>query len=596
MPSYTIKTELGPTITLEAPDDWDNDKVLAEADLAAGDYLNDQNTRRLELGPVGDAAYNNMGQGEAALRGAGQGILLGGMDEAGGAVAATLRSDIPGGTWLERYNNARDAIGSTQKAANLKYPVTSTLSQIGGGVIGTALPASKLPLPATGLGRAAQASAAGGATGGVSGALSSDGDLADRAEAGAESAAVGALTAPILPLAWEGAKLGGRIVRNVADPLLPGGAGRNVGRLGNIAAGTKREAVINALLKNEIKVKGSLPNSGQASVPAGSAEFAALQKIADEAGPSAAVAKDIAQEQARQAAIGTIARDKKVLRVYELNRKAQASRNYGKAFEEQINADPELLEIFKNPYVKAAIPTARSLAEARGITPKKNLTEFLHYVKIGVDKQLQRTGDTALARTEKRAAQSAQSNLVEWLGKKNPAYDTARTRFHSGSKPIEQIKAGQELQDALMSPLAGAERASVFATAVRNNEDLGKTLTPGQMGTVSGVADDLARDAQYGRLASAGRKAARSAVGEISNPVHQVNFLERTMMIVNAILRRAEGKGSGKTLSELSTVMNDPARMAGVMKAATPFERREIVDAIMRAQAAGIGSAAGKEK
>lgn len=437
----------------------------------------------------------------------------------------------------------------------------------------------------------------GGAAGLGSGAVreGGGGPVAQIAAALAAGSAVPAVTGA--------AGMVGRGVRNVVDPMLPGGAERAAGRLANDVAGTKREDVVKALLQSQSNVPGLRQNAGQASVPAGSAEFAALQKVADEFKPSPAAALESSQEAARRAAIQSIGQDKSALEAAIAQRAADAKVNYGAAYQQQIAADPALAQIASNPYFKDALPEAFKMAKAKGINPKTDMTEFLQGVKLVLDDKLRKAGEGALGDSQKKLVAEVKSDLVNWLGTKNQAYDKARTEFAAASKPINQMEVGQFLEGKLVSPLENADRAGVFAGAMRDAprtiksatgqnmyDDLGQVLTPKQNQTANAVLGDLKNDAVYKDLASKGMTATRKAVGEFSDPIHSPNILSRAAMVANAIIRRIEGKGSKVTMNSLAELSQDPQKLAQVMKATTPAERQTLIEAMTKVAAGAAGA------
>ncbi len=225
-----------------------------------------------------------------------------------------------------------------------------------------------------------------------------------------------------------------------------------------------------------------------------------------------------AQEAARAAEIGKIAQTPEALAAAEAARASSASANYGKAYNNIFNTvltpDDELVQMAQNPFFKRAMSEVSDLAKAKGVDFKTNPTQYLHYVKIGLDKLLGRTGDTSLASTEKEAVTRLQKQLVKWMSEKNSAYGTARQVFQSESVPINQMQVGQELQKALAGA-TGKERATVFAGAARDagrtidkavggpaKESLGDILNPQQMASTDKVTRALLRETEKRNLAS----------------------------------------------------------------------------------------------
>ena len=131
----------------------------------------------------------------------------------------------------------------------------------------------------------------------------------------AANTGMGVVGGAVLPAAWEAAKKGGAIVRNVVQPHLgEWGANQAAGRLMNDVSGSQKGAVINALEANKQFVPGYQPTAGEVASPAGSAGFAGLQEIVrtkgDPVTTSRYLANDMAQNNARAAAIRSFAGDK----------------------------------------------------------------------------------------------------------------------------------------------------------------------------------------------------------------------------------------------------------------------------------------------
>lgn len=425
------------------------------------------------------------------------------------------------------------------------------------------------------LGRASQRAATGGAIGGTIGGLSDDGS----AKTGAE---IGAISNVVLPPAISGVTRG---VRSVKDYVMP-----SPGSLGVRAAGDKADDVIQALLKQRSEVPGVKLTAGQASVPANSAEFAALQKVVSTKDPSAYFGPQGIQgqqEAARLASLRTIGKTPQELESALASRSATAAKNYGQAFNQAIKGDPDLMNMWKNPYFKDALPDAIKLAEAKGITPKNNLTEFLHYVKVSLDKQLLKSGDTALGATEKDVVTNLQKQLVKWLGNKNPAYDTARLEHIALSKPINQMKLGQEVERALVAPVSEAERASSFGTALRKSENTVskatgrprvEDLTPAQVKVVKAIEADLKRNADFKTLSTVGMKNLENRIGAPQSP--PTGFFQPMVSAARSWLNRLLGTGHERALERLAPIMQDPQQMAVLMQAATP-QQRKVIESLM---------------
>ena len=429
-----------------------------------------------------------------------------------------------------------------------------------------------------------------------------------------------------------GANALGRGARNVIEPIFA--PEKTAARLASNVAGTKRDEVIAALQQAQSGVPNLKLNAGQASVPSGSAEFAALQKLVNEAKPTPAAALESSQEAARRSAIQSIGKDKPTLEAAIGKRAGDAKANYGAAGNELIKSDADLTGLMNRPSMDKALSRAAELAKEKGETlvvgkdlPERTVSsailgangkpamettlpaEFakypvktIHYVKLSLDDMLKNPERFGIGATEASAIGQTRKQLIEWLGNKSPKYDAARTEFSKASKPINQMQVGQYLEEKLVGPLENGDRAGMFAGAMRDAprtikgstgqsiyDDLGQVLTPQQKQVAEAVLGNLKNDAAYNDLATKGMSATRKLVGDFGDPIPQPQLLNRIATVANAIIRRVEGKGSKATMNALADLSNDPARMADLMKKATPTERKSLIEALAQSGAATIG-------
>ena len=424
----------------------------------------------------------------------------------------------------------------------------------------------------------------------------------------AAQAGTGLAVGAAIPAGIDAAKFGARTVRNIADPFLPGGVDRTVGRTAAAAAGDKNAEIVRLLRENKQIVPGSAPTAGEAAAPAGRAEFSGLQEAVRPHQPSAFDAVTQAQNAARVNALRTVWHDKAALASAEGTRSATANVNYGKAYEQAVRADPELLQLSQNPFFKEALPDAFRLAQAKGINPKTDLTQFLHFVKISLDKQVQRTGDTALVNTERAAVENVKKSLLNWMATKNPSYELARSTFAQQSQPINQMQVGQYLENKLVPAMSdqGAspgQRAALYAQALRDApgtlkratgqpryEELGDVLSPTQVRSAQNVGADLGRTAEHDRLARLGSSKARELLGQTAPTAPALGMFNPKYSVLKSLTNRLAGRVEGKSVERLADLMRDPKKLADLMeKAAMPLpERQAVMAELLRRGLPGI--------
>src|SRR3990167_5438549 len=262
---------------------------------------------------------------------------------------------------------------------------------------------------------------AGGAGGAAAGLLTGDDPLL--------GGGIGALANAVLPPAIHGATAS----YGWLDDLFS----RNLAKVrgGNIArdiAGKDLELIkqLTAKAPNNI-------TAAQAATPARNTLWSALGKLSKDL-DSNYTTRLFDKQAARR--LDVLEKVKPPLDASILARDIAANKNYPIAFDKAFKADQELAQIAKNPYFQKAVNESADLSKSSGVTFKSNPTEYLHNVKIGLDKMLGRSGDTALAGAEKQAVNHLKTQLITWLGNKNKAYDFARNEHQRLRIPINQSK------------------------------------------------------------------------------------------------------------------------------------------------------------
>lgn len=422
-------------------------------------------------------------------------------------------------------------------------------------------------------------------TGGTAAATSR---VAPKAAAALEKASV--VTNPMRPVGAVVAvpvKLAGKGVGAVYNALNP------KARAYMEAANGQEGQLINAMRDPGLEIiKGSKPTAAQAASEAGATKFSAMGEASAKVLPDDYYKRAAQQDAARLQALRTITGAPGDLKNVTDWRAANAAKNYAAAFAKQVRGDKALADMADNPYFEAAIPAADDLAKANRITFKSNPVQYLHYVKIGLDKALGRTGDSALTKTERGAVEAVRQQLIGWLEdpKRAPEYKNAREMFARQSRPINQMEIGQFLEGKLTSALdeEAPQRAAVFANAVRDApgtikratggggpryERLDQVLTPTQLATVDGIKADLARAAK-----TKGQAKAAGGHPEIEQIVSQVtkapNLLTPILTLANYVMKKIAGHMDRKIAIQIATEMLDPKLAADALEKAAKYQRR----------------------
>ncbi len=339
-------------------------------------------------------------------------------------------------------------------------------------------------------------------------------------------------------------------------------------------------------------VPGSKPTAAQAASPMGVTKFSALGASAEKVLPTEYYARGTEQKAARVNAMRGVGKTPDDITTAIAAREAAASPLYNQAFARKFAADPTLMQLADDPYIKQALPDALKFSKSKGVTFANNPAQFIHHVKLSLDKMLSRTGDTALAKSERKQVITVKDRLVGWLEKNAPEYGQARTTFAAKSKPINQMQVGQYLEGKLTAPLGvGEQRAGVFATAVKDaagtikrattNEARFKALTdiltPDQVRVVESIRDDLARAAETKIQAQKGTPVAPK-VDQLASAAGRAarlpNLMSRVTSVANDIMSRVVGSMDSKLAIQLATEMLDPQAAAAAIEKAMAAERR----------------------
>jgi hypothetical protein len=379
------------------------------------------------------------------------------------------------------------------------------------------------------------------------------------------------------------------------------------------AEGRAPELIAQLRAPGEI-VPGSKPTAAQQASPLGLTKFAAMGEASAKAKPSEYLARANEAEAARLASLRTVGKTPADRTAAVNARKAATDPLYAAAETQKFRADPQLMQLADDPYIKQAMPDAARLSASKGVTFENNPTRYIHNVKISLDKMLSKTGDTALAATERAQVGNIKTQLVNWLESKAPDYKTARTTFAEKSKPINQMDVGQYLESKLNAPLeGGAERAGAFATAVRDApgtlkrattgearyKELTDVLTPEQAGVVNAIRDDLNRVQTTKTQAQKGASAA-PRISQLASQIGDMPaLLNRAATIANTIFNRLQGQIDHKLAIEIATEMLDPKVVAAAIEKAATRERRatatgRITGATARGTGKVLGSTAAK--
>ena len=190
----------------------------------------------------------------------------------------------------------------------------------------------------------------------------------------------------------------------------------------------------------------------------------------------------------------------------------------------------------------------------------------------------------SLANKDNTYIKGVLSNIKSELSDAVPGYTKAQKVFAKGSAPVNQMKLGQEIEQALVAPVTGAERAAGFGNAVRKAETaVSKStgqpriddLTPRQQRVIDAIEANLKLDADYKNLASAGAKNLESRIG--APVVPPTGAFQPMVSAARSWLNRILGTGNENAIKKLAPLMEkNPKDFARLMEAATPQQRQAV--------------------
>lgn len=459
-----------------------------------------------------------------------------------------------------------------------------------------------------------------GAAGGATAPVDKPGDFTEQK---AEQVGGGALFGGVLPPAAAVVSKGARMAyHGLIEPWAAPAAIK--GRAYLEAAGNKASEIADLLTQNRQLVPGSAPTAGEAAVPAGRAEFSALQQSAAKAKPSDYLTRTDAQNQARVEALQTFAGNPAKRAEAAAAREARSDPHY-EAGEAQVTNDISgLAPLMERPSFGSVVQRAERLAEEKGATfaplRKDGMLRSMtgkeaQFMKLAYDDLITSTPKSAADTAELEALKGSRKEFLGWMEKTFPELGRARKLYKMDSASINQMDVGQQLEQKLTQPLRedAAQRSGVFASAVRDStstlkkatgeprfQELEDVLTGRQLQSVQGVQDDLARvdrNLEMSRKgAGAGPNALDLATGNLEREAGGKipNLLHRGVMLANAIITRMEGKVNKKLASEMAAEMLDPPTVGRALKDASSREARNkaLADAIWQASRPATAGAA----
>ena len=348
-------------------------------------------------------------------------------------------------------------------------PIRSIAEQVVGGAI-PAIASKGTTLPLT-LGKAAVQGFKSGLVGGFGAA---EGSPEQQAISTGISGVTGLVAAPAL-------QLGARVVKNVSQPIIksmfadPDVTGLQASR--NLI----KEALQSDVGSVDEAINTVLQKSGKPYTLAdiGPNTRAYLDAVSLIPSPAKQTAKKFLEQRDKgisarltsdlQDAFGTKASFFDEFNALKVARTDLGKKMYANAFNKQVPVNRELTDLLGRPSVQQAYARGINIAQEKGIkvpnvvvnaqgqlvTAENKLvntvdTEFLHYVKMGLD-DLVYTGkspSSGIGNTQLNSIKDTRSQFLNYIDKNNPSYKSARNYWADDTATMDAMQEGRKFLKA----------------------------------------------------------------------------------------------------------------------------------------------------
>lgn len=411
--------------------------------------------------------------------------------------------------------------------------------------------------------------------------------------------AIGGAAVPVAGMAFKGAKA-------VAEPLYEGGRQQILARALRSAAGDNAGAVTQRLANARQLVPGSAPTAAEVADSGG---VAALQRAAAAVDPEAYATRAAQQNEARVAALQTLAgdggkkaalteiRDEGADEMYAAARRLGVNKAMAKALKPQID---NLMQRMPSGVLERAKELARISGESMDDAGSVN---GLHWMKTAVDDMLSSGRSTGIGKQTERALTQFKSDLLSVVDELSPVYGQARRSFQEMSSLPNQMEVASTIASKATDPLTGNLKPQAFARALTddtaaaatgfNKATLANTMEPDKLALLQAIKDDLARSVKARDL---GRGAGSDTVQKLA----MTNLMERSgiptgalnLPLVGRVGNWAYEAADERMKQELAKALLNPRDTAKIMEKGVPNAAVRRLALALRASGTPLGVAA----
>ncbi|WP_432778228.1 transglycosylase SLT domain-containing protein [Burkholderia gladioli pv. alliicola] len=187
-------------------------------------------------------------------------------------------------------------------------------------------------------------------------------------------------------------------------------------------------------------------------------------------------------------------------------RNADVFDRYQAAGAQEIPVDEDLSMLLQRPSMQRVVARAQRLSDEEGAgpifihdedgAPVSLSGDSAHYIKQGLDDEIQLARDNNLGASERRAITNTQNQFLGWLDNQSPEYAGARASYAEQTQPIE---AQEYLQGLNVTDANGNVTLPKIDSAIKKTEQLrttpglnaAKNLTDAQMSQLYALRDGL---------------------------------------------------------------------------------------------------------
>jgi hypothetical protein len=214
--------------------------------------------------------------------------------------------------------------------------------------------------------------------------------------------------------------------------------------------------------------------------------------------------------------------------------------------------------------------------------------ESMHYIRRALSDVAYGSPASGIGRDTQIAARGLLDDYLKVFESKVPEYGQARAIFSDLSAPVNQAQVLKEMASVLEKP-GGGERIGPFLNVLGRGETamlkraggkgapryeaLSEVLTPEQLRTVRGVADELAAEASIGKQISAGQELATKLLKDELPNYRLPNIFNVIATTANKVLDTLGVKVGEKTIKELAKA-GETAKSFDELLALLPGEDR----------------------